>query len=299
MKEQEASYVRHQESDERQYGCDGKRTRDIEAWIDQGSVGAWRHRRMLSAVDPLIAAYPNAKWLTVGDSMFGSDAHYLGERAASVVASNISDAGLTEAKRRGHISAYSVQNAEALTYADQEFDFVLCKESYHHFPRPPVAMYEMLRVARVGVVLIEPNDRYILDTPLQVVLNNRVFYWFLARLLGMRERRFDFELTGNYVFSISKREVEKIALGMHCQMVAFRGVNDYATDKDHYEPAVKGNAVYRRARLLIGLHDIAARLKLIKYRLLCAVVLKVMPGAATLSHLRGAGYDVMELPGVA
>ena len=299
MNKKEESYSRHCENDERQYGVNGQRTRDINAWIDQKSVGAWRHRRMLSAVDPLIEAYPKARWLTVGDSMFGSDAHYLLEHGVDVTASNISDAGFEEAAKRGHIKKWSVQNAEALTYPDGEYDFVLCKEAYHHFPRPPVAMYEMLRVARIGVVLIEPNDRYILDTPFQAILNNRIFYWLLANLLGLKEKRFDFEPTGNYVFSISKREIEKIALGLHCRLVAFRGVNDYATSRDHYEPALSGNAVYRRAGMLVGMHNVAAWLRLIKYRNLCAIVLKSTASTGVAGTLRLSGFDVMELPAFA
>lgn len=39
---------------------------------------------------------------------------------------------------------------------DDAFDYVLCKDSYHHMPRPMIALYQMLRVARRAVVLIEP-----------------------------------------------------------------------------------------------------------------------------------------------
>ena len=39
-----------------------------------------------------------------------------------------------------------------------------------------------------------------------------------------------FEAEGNYVFSISERELEKVQLGMHRRYLAFNSVNDY------YEP---------------------------------------------------------------
>jgi len=294
--EHEASYIRHSKSDELQYGANSERGKNIDVWLDQGTVGAWRHRRMLSAVDPLIKVYPSAKWLTVGDSMFGFEAHYLQEHGVDVVASNITKGGFDEAVKRGFIKKYSIQNAEALTFADEEFDFVLCKLSYHHFPRPPVAFYEMIRVARLGIVLIEPNDRYILDTPLQKILNNRIFYWFLEKALGLKEKRFDFEHTGSYVFSISCREIEKLALAIQCRMVAFKGFNDYVSPQDHFQPALKGNSVFRRAKLLIKLHDIAAKMKIIKYRNLCAVVIKNDPSEELLKELNKAGYDMCRFP---
>ena len=296
INEYEASYIRHIKSDESQYGASGERSQNIEIWLDQGTVGAWRHRRILSAVDPFIKIYPSAKWLTVGDSMFGFDAHYLYEHGIDVTASNITKGGFDEAVKRGFINKYSVQNAEALTFSDNEFDFVLCKLSYHHFPRPPIAFYEMLRVARIGIVLIEPNDRYILDTPLQKILNNRFFYWFLEKTFGVKERRFDFEHTGSYVFSISCREIEKMAIAVQCRMVAFKGFNDYVSPKDHFQPAIEGNAVFRRAKLLIGLHDLAAKMKIIKYRNLCAAVIKNDPPDVLVKELSGTGYKVCHFP---
>lgn len=56
-------------------------------------------------------------------------------------------------------SNYSVENAESLSFRDNEFEVAFCKEAYHHFPRPFLALYEMLRVASKAVVLAEPNDQ--------------------------------------------------------------------------------------------------------------------------------------------
>lgn len=74
---------------------------------------------------------------------------------------DISEYLLAEARRRGLITKYALENAERLSFADQSFDYVFCKESFHHFPRPYQALYEMLRVAREAVLLIEPNDPHI------------------------------------------------------------------------------------------------------------------------------------------
>ena len=71
-----------------------------------------------------------------------------------------------------NIKNYKIENAENLSFEDKTIDFILCKESYHHFPRPMVALYEMLRVARNGVLLIEPNDAYIINKYSEILFRN-------------------------------------------------------------------------------------------------------------------------------
>ena len=135
----------------------------LENWKRNDTVDYWRHERSYSLMNPLLAAYPEASWLTVGDGRYGTDAHYiLGKGMKQVMASDISDTLLIEAKRDGFITDYRTENAEKMTFPDGHFDFVLCKEAYHHFPRPAIALYEMLRVAKKGVILIEPLDKNIL-----------------------------------------------------------------------------------------------------------------------------------------
>jgi hypothetical protein len=43
------------------------------------SIDAWRHERMYRHTLPLLACYPNATWMTVGD-LYGSDAYFLKAR---------------------------------------------------------------------------------------------------------------------------------------------------------------------------------------------------------------------------
>jgi len=158
------------------HSCDcargGKKAKHAKTWFEDDTVDAWRHKRMYKSLDPLLKAFPHASWLTVGDGRFGNDAHYIQERGLKVLATDISDVLLNEAKEIGYIDDYSKENAEALSFSDEEYDFVFCKESYHHFPRPMIALYEMLRVAKTGIVLIEPNDQYVASTFLDVLFTN-------------------------------------------------------------------------------------------------------------------------------
>src|SRR6267142_3287589 len=188
----------------------------VATWRNEKTVDYWRHQRMYHQIDPLLLAYPKAKSLTVGDGRYGTDAHYINQFGVGVIASDINDTCLKQAKQDGFIRDYAVENAEQLSFKDDEFDFVLCKESYHHFPRPMLAVYEMLRVAEKGIVLIEPNDQAILE-PYKDGMRS-LAYWFqfsvkqsLKKFIGRKSAEFPirYESSGNYVYSISKREMEK------------------------------------------------------------------------------------------
>ena len=110
------------------------------------------HVKELKLLLPLIKQFPQAAWLTVGDGRFGCDAYLLNKLgASSVTASDINTHSLEIAKEKGFINGFSRQNVEKMTFSDNEFDFTLCKHSYHHFPRPAIAFYEMLRASRKGV----------------------------------------------------------------------------------------------------------------------------------------------------
>lgn len=263
-------------------------------WAAKDTVDAWRHRRMHAVLDPLIDEIPDATWLTVGDGRFGNDAHYLFSRGRTVLATDISDHLLREAREIGYIPDFRKENAECLSFPDGAFDFVLCKESYHHFPRPMIALYEMLRVARKAVVLIEPNDPHVGSTTPERVL--RFFLDGIHLLRGNRPARNRFEEVGNYVYALSRREVEKVALGLNYGPVAFKGINDWFEGGQGSEKAEPGNFHFRKARLLIGVMDLLAALRIYKPNLLAAAIFKQSPSGSLRARLRESGYDVIDLP---
>jgi SAM-dependent methyltransferase len=53
---------------------------------------------------------------------------------------------------------WSYQDAEAMSYADGAFDFCIVHEGLHHCRSPHSAMIEMLRVAKRGILIIEPAE---------------------------------------------------------------------------------------------------------------------------------------------
>jgi len=104
--------------------------------------------------------------------------------------------------------AWSFQDAENLTFKDNEFDFCIIHDGLHHCQSPHRALTEAYRVAREGLLVVEPRDS----------LASR-----LARALNFAQ---DYEVSGlswndyayggvkntevpNFVYRWTEREVKK------------------------------------------------------------------------------------------
>lgn len=288
----ETSYRKHSSTYD-EYASGGAQEAVARTWLDRDSVGAWRFERMYRLLDPLLEAEPRARWLTVGDGRYGGDARYLGGKGVDVLATDITDRLLKEAKEMGLLRKYGRENAESLSFRDGEFDFVLCKETYHHCPRPMTALYEMLRVASRGVVLIEPTDLYIHRSLVTAAFRKLVDG--VKALLGKGSPH-AFEEAGNYVYAVSQREIEKVAMGMNYKVVAFAGINDYYLKGCELEKVSENGPKYRRIRAVIALLNVLSKLKLIGHTLTVAVIFKDDPPQKLLDALRGGGYEVVHLP---
>ena len=109
----------------------------------------------------------------------------------------------------------------SISFPDSSFDLVLAKETFHHWPRPFIGLYEMIRVSRKYVALIEPYD-CLPDAPTPYILENQYHD--------------SYEEVGNYKYQISLREVLKAAWAMGLPGVAAKGFNDpYKPDQSHDE----------------------------------------------------------------
>jgi len=289
----EVSYQKHS-SNYDDYSIGGKKESIAKTWLDRNSVGAWRFERMYHLLDPLLEAEPHARWLTVGDGRYGGDAQYILYKGVDVLATDITDALLKEAQEMGCLKKFRKENAESLSFGDSEFDFVLCKEAYHHFPRPMMALYEMLRVASEGVVLIEPTDLYV--TRSIATATFRKLLNIVKTLLGKSSQTNFFEEVGNYVYTISRREIEKVAMGLNYKVVAFHGVNDYYLKGCEFENISENGINYRKIRFMIALLNILTKLKLVDYSLTAVIIFKRTPSEKLMDVLRKGGYEVVRLP---
>jgi len=197
-----------------------------ESWWHDDRVNYWRHTRLLAPVLEVLGGLKKTSWLTIGDGA-GTDAWRLLKAGfGPVLATDLDTTVLERTKRLGHITDYQVANAERLPFADQSFDFVLCKEALHHMARPYAGIYECLRVARYGAIFIEPQDPWI-DSPLR-----------------RDPQRPHYESVGNYVYQFSTREVEKIGYGMNLRCVITRGMVDIYIPNCEFAIKAKGNPIW-------------------------------------------------------
>lgn len=92
----------------------------------------------------------------------GMDAEYAAHSGARVVALDISSGCLDRARVRAE--RYGVKyglvkgDAENLPFQDSSFDYAFVHDGLHHLPRPELAIAEMARVAKRGIMITEPAD---------------------------------------------------------------------------------------------------------------------------------------------
>jgi SAM-dependent methyltransferase len=192
-----------------------------DLFTHRDTMDAWMHERMVDLVQPIIDAYPEAHWLTIGDE--GADGWMLRQRgAAAVTASSLSDIRLKKAADLGFLADLQVRalNAEHLDCPDGTFDLILCSQAYHHVRRAPLAFYEFLRVSRCGFILIEP------------VQYPRRLLEFVRALAKMALRRrspiYDlFEPAGNYIYRLSERDVLNMLTALQAPWFAIKTFNNF------------------------------------------------------------------------
>ena len=252
--------------------------------------------RYLEIIQPLLKE--SNTWLTIGDC-YGFEAKYLIEQNQNAVASNISDMFLKEANEQSLINDYMKINVENIDLEEDSFDYLLCKESFHHFPRAYLGLYEMIRVAKKGVVMIEPLD-VLSKMPLLLFLKNLCDCFNPYLINKIWKNRFSWETVGNYVFKISEREIEKIAMGMGLACIAFKGLNVRVAPipakwGDPYKVPLD-EKLYKKLQNRLAVWNLICRMRIIPYTSLCILVFKEKPQKELLNELRKNRYKVIELP---
>lgn len=259
---------------------------------------SWYFTKQLNeSLLPLIKDDLAKKWLTIGDGRYGSDANFLQQHGVSAHASDITDTLLKVGHQKGFIQDFSAQNAESLSFEDNSFDYILCKDAFHHFPRPYIAFYEMLRVAREAIIFIEPIDNLVAMPLLIAAVNgvekfNRIFKTHF-RLY----RKYSFEEVGNFVYKVSEREFNKAAMGIGLRYTAFKYMQyPYDIPVDWFKKPV-GSPEFHRIKRNIAIKSLFTKLTLIPTNVLVSVIFKnVAPSPALINRLSEAKYKVEHLP---
>jgi len=292
----EQSYQNHQTTYENT-ACNEKVVSRLKHFPECLTIDDWRENRFLSCIDPILENYPDASWLTVADGYFGTAARYILGKGSKALATDLDVKALDIACQKEWIGLYEKANAENLQYPDNTFDFAFCKEAFHHFPRPAIAFYEMCRVAKFGIVLSEPNDW--IPAPFFRKLLSKIKGNLFA-LVGRRERPHSDEgcyeePSRNYVYTVSKREITKMAIALDYPVIIYRYLHDY------WEPKYNDLSIHSGGMILLKLRiKFAGLLNLLRFNGLNRIQIIILKSSPSnkklLVKFREAGFKVEFLP---
>lgn len=123
----------------------------------------------------------------------GMTSEYYVKEGTDVTGTDISPECIKRAKIRlqkyGFSAKFQMADSENLSFPDDSFDIVSVHDGLHHLKNPRKAVLEMIRVAKRGVVIIEPAR----------ALGTRI-----SVLLGVSK---DYEDVGNFVYRFRKDEL--------------------------------------------------------------------------------------------
>lgn len=123
--------------------------------------------------------------LCAGDGLEGTVLCDMGFRDVTV--SDISPEGVRSATERDPRLQGMVLNAQDTGLEDESYDWVIVQAGLHHLPQPVAGYAEMLRLARRGVIFLEPHDSLV------------------GRRFGL-----SWEDVGNFVFRWDRRLLEQV-----------------------------------------------------------------------------------------
>ena len=280
---EEKSYQSHKDHYQKVYDDPASINLKIHNWKETDPKQYFIHERSWKLTDSLTSQA--SSWLTVGDG-YGADASYLIKKGCVATATDISGTMLEAAHREGLIDNFSVENVEQLSYSTKSFDYVYCKESYHHFPRPFMGLYEMIRVSRKAVVIQEPVD-VLLAMPWLLFIKNildRINPLFLRKFW---KNQYSFEVAGNFVYKVSEREFEKAAIAIGLPAVAFKGYNHSKGKPNQSLESTKKN---------LSVRDFLSRIGILPYEQLSSIIFREKPDTKTQAGLKAEGYRYIEFP---
>lgn len=140
--------------------------------------------------------YPDGKSILIASCGCGIDAHYLlkSVRPGKIYFSDIDPGAAEKTLSNFHEEAFIIADNEQLSFKDDSFDYVFVAASLHHLREPLRGLYELLRVSKRALIVIEPNDTFL----------TRIF-----QKLGLA-REYEVE-SGNYVYRFDKGSIMKLA----------------------------------------------------------------------------------------
>jgi hypothetical protein len=152
----------------------------------------------------------------------------------------------------------------------------------------------MLRVARKGVVLLEPNDKAYAAT-FKVAAFSLLGAFRRSKKMKIARGLWEEGCT-NYIFTLSRREIEKLGMALNYKYAAFKGINDVYIAGCEDERMDAGGPLQKKIKKGIGRQNALCKARITDFGLVCAMIFKSDPGPPLLDELRKKGYEIVKLP---
>jgi hypothetical protein len=145
----------------------------------------------------------------------------------------------------------------------------------------------MLRTARNGIILIEPQESGFR------ILN---LIKMMIKLVLRGDNSFDFEPTGNFIFRVNLKEIRKMMTSLNLSVIAYKKFNDF------YHPKLtpKSSKGFSIAKYItsagIGFQNFLCKVGLMDYGLATVIIFKQDIGSNKLRQLKKDGFTICKLP---
>lgn len=162
----------------------------------------------------------NNKTILIASCGSGIDAYYLKKiyKPKKIYFTDIAINAIEKAQSNFSDQSFILTDNHRLAFKENCFDYVFIGDSIHHLKEPNRGIYELLKAARYGLMVIEPNDSW------------------LTRLFEKLGLAHEYEPTqGNYVYRFNKRDVHKIAKALFLKYNVIRCFAIHRITKNNIE----------------------------------------------------------------
>lgn len=133
-------------------------------WLNDDNSSTWSHYVCMNDIKNFFKCIPASSFLVLGDGSGGRESRFISNFGHDVLSTDTCTISLKQAFEKKLIEKYEYCNVEDIKYDNNSFDYVFIKETLHHVPRPYLGIYEMIRVAKKAVIIIEPHVQILHDT---------------------------------------------------------------------------------------------------------------------------------------
>ena len=105
-----------------------------------------------------------------------------------------------------------------------------------------------------------------------------------------------FETVGNYIYTISEREIEKLAMGIALPCIAFKRFDDFYFEGVETEMIDQNGPLQKKINGKMTIASVKRFLGLTTKNNIMCILFKYLPDVNEQAMLRINGFDVIELP---